>query len=503
VGLLDRRTFLRATGALTVTGLAGTWSSATAAGTERWDLIVVGAGSAGLPAASFAARRGARVLLIDAADAVGGTLHLTNGQISGAGTRIQRDLGIEDTPDRHFEDVMRLSAGKADPDIVRLAVEHAGPVIDWLLDAGLKPLPSHPVTGEAPGRPGYGARRYLWAAEQGRAILALIERELAPELASGRVVAQLGAKVVGLLVDSAGAVEGVRVRQGERERLFRGRHVLLTSGGFSSNPQMFERLCGYPNAAAISYPWSQGDGIDLAVSVGGYLRGRDSFRCSFGSILTSDRYPAKITGQFITVPQTRPPWEIWVNVRGERFIREDEPSQPARERSLLGQPNLRYWIVFDHGVLTAAPPGVSGWSRERMAAAFADHPMFKSAATVGELAARSGIDAKGLRTSVDAYNRSVSSGHDPYGRTHLPRPLAEPPFYAIRHQGYSPTSPVGVAVDGRLRVLRGAGGHVPNLYVAGELLGSGATLGTAFAPGMMLTPALAFGRFLGSTLPLG
>ena len=54
-----------------------------------------------------------------------------------------------------------------------------------------------------------------------------------------------------------------------------------------------------------------------------------------------------------------------------------------------------------------------------------------------------------------------------------------------------------------VRVQRGDGSVVPNLYAAGEVLGSGVTLGKAFAPGMMLTPALALGRWLGNTLPVG
>ena len=62
---------------------------------EPWDVIIVGAGSAGLPAAIFAAERGARVLQIEADERVGGTLHLSSGQISAAGTSIQKKLGIE------------------------------------------------------------------------------------------------------------------------------------------------------------------------------------------------------------------------------------------------------------------------------------------------------------------------------------------------------------------------------------------------------------------------
>ena len=505
---MKRRQFLQ-TSALAVAGLPALHlSRAAAAELPRYDLIVVGAGTAGLPAAIFASRRGARVLLVDAAGAVGGTLHLANGQVAAAGTSLQRRRGIADTPDAHFEDVMQLSRGMADRELVRRTVDEAPATIDWLLEAGLLPLPDHPVTGDSPGRPAYRTPRYLWAAEQGRAILAVIERELAPELASGRVVTQLDTRVTGLLTSAAGAVEGIEGvvagGAGSEPRRFRARarHVLLTSGGYAMNPELFQRLCGHPPYVASSYPHSQGDGLELATSVGGWLRGRELHRPGSGSILTSDRYPAKVYARFITSPQARPPWEIWVNDEGRRYIREDEPVTYARERALLRQPRLRYAIVFDSEILRRSTPGVAGWSRERLEAHFGTHPMFHRADTLEALAQQAGLDAAGLVATVADYNRGVQAGRDALGRSHLPVPIVTPPFYAVIHHGHSATSSAGVVVDRDLRVLRGDGGAVPNLYAAGEILGSGSSLGDAFVPGMMLTPALALGRWLGRTLPI-
>jgi fumarate reductase flavoprotein subunit len=84
----------------------------------------------------------------------------------------------------------------------------------------------------------------------------------------------------------------------------------------------------------------------------------------------------------------------------------------------------------------------------------------------------------------------------------MPRPIVQAPFYAVTQLGHSATSSAGITVDRELRVLRGDRSVVPNLRAAGEVLGSGVSLGDAFAPGMMLTPALALGRWLGNTLPL-
>ena len=95
---IDRRSFIvsAASGAV-VAGVAGGAGAATAAAGRRYDLIVVGGGNAGMPAAIFAAQRGARVLIIEAASQLGGTLHLSSGEMSAGGTKLQKSKGIEDS----------------------------------------------------------------------------------------------------------------------------------------------------------------------------------------------------------------------------------------------------------------------------------------------------------------------------------------------------------------------------------------------------------------------
>ncbi|MFK7958636.1 MAG: FAD-dependent oxidoreductase [Lysobacterales bacterium] len=480
----------------------GLLSRAVKAEQQHWDYIIVGAGTAGLSAAIAASRRGASVLLVDAAEKLGGTLNLAMGQICAAGSKIQLEQGIKDSPDQHYEDVMRLSRNRADPDIIRTTVDNAADTINWLLDGGLKPLPGHPVKTDTPGRPAYSVPRYLWAETGGRAILKVALNDLAPELDSGRVVSQLNTRVTGLLTSDAGAVEGVQAKLGDQRLAFRGRHVILTSGGYSMNPQLFERLVKHPAYAGAAYPHSKGDGLQLAVSVGGWLRGQDLHRAGTGSILSDNSFEATYYGRFDTRPEHRQPWEIWVNAQGNRFIREDEPELYARAMAVVEQPELRYAIVFDQSILDAAPVGINDWSREKLHSHFNDHPMFSSAQSLPELAQKAGVSESGLVASVDQYNNSVRNGTDPLGRTHLPLPIQKPPFYAITHLGSSATSSAGVVVDKQLRVLRGNGEPVPNLYAAGEVLGAGTTLGSAFVPGMMLTPALTLGRLLGERLPV-
>ena len=494
---VSRRSFVLGAGAL---ASASGWGAALAraAAETRYDLIVIGAGTAGIPAAIFAAERGASVLMLDAAPDIGGTLHLSTGQMSAAGTRLQASLGIKDSAEAHFDDVMRISKGTADPELVRLAVDNAARSFDWLMEHGFVPLPGHPVLGQ--GHEPYSQKRYYWGAQGGRTILAVLRQQLQPWVERGRVKVLLSTPVTALLTNDAGDIEAVRVKSGISETVFRGRSVLLCCGGYASNPEMFERLSGVRDYGDNGYAYSQGAGIELGMSVGGFVRGRENYLSNFGSILVDDHYPSRVFARFVVIPQQRQPWEIYVNARGERFIREDELSFDKRETTLLKQPDLRYWIVFDEEIFAAAPPGVGGFSREEMREAFAVHPWFVSANSLAELAAKAGINAEGLQRSVADYNQGVARRSDRFGRTHLPRAIAKAPFYAIRHQGHSTTSTVGLAVNGALNVVRARGEPVRNLYAAGELLGAGQLMGQSFVGGMMVTPAITFGRLLGQRL---
>jgi fumarate reductase flavoprotein subunit len=468
-----------------------------------WDIIVVGGGSAGLPASIFAAERGARVLLIDHAPQLGGTLWVATGQMSAAGTRLQREQGIDDSADAHFEDVVRISRGTINQGLARRAIDNAAATFDWLMERGFEPLPDHPVKGF--GHEPYREKRYYWGAKGGigvKDVLVPIVEDLA---AQGAIDLRLGHEVIALRTDATGAVIGVTARDADgAEDDYDGGSVVLSCGGYAAHPEMFAALNGYPLYNAAPYPFSRGAGLTLGQSVGGYLRGHENIFNNFGTLYGSDSFPARALGTVETFPERRQPWEIYVNAAGQRFIREDIDSVDAREMALLHQPDRRYWIVFDQAILDQAPPIVVGWSREQLITAFAeDGPAFASAATLDGLAEAAAIDADGLARAVAGYNYGVETGHDFFGRAHKPAPIAIGPYYAIRMQGSAVSSAVGLAVDEQLRVLRADGGVVANLYAAGELLGSSQTMGQAACGGMMVTPAMTFGRLLGQTLPIG
>lgn len=495
---LTKRQFLAGAGAAAVTASAS-HRSARAQATE-YDVIVVGGGNAGLPTAIFAAQRGAHVLILDAASELGGTLLVSGGRMSAAGTKLQKSMGIEDTPDILFDDIMMLSGGTANAELVRLTVDHAAPAFDWLMDNGFNLEKGVPVT-RGMTHEGQSRPRYVWSPDRGRGLLDVFDRVMGPLMESGHISVQLNTEVTRFDLTPSGQVRGVvgTTPDGQETTWF-GRNVVLTSGGYTANSEMFAALEGALDYSDGTYPHNMGIGIELGLSVGGYLRGGEDHLPSFGGIPKTDATPGPFFASLKQRVDERPPWEIWVNAQGERFIAEDIDSIHSKELALIKQPHERFWVVFDANILASAPPAVNRWSREEIEAAFNNEFAFIKADTLYELAEKTGIDPAGLEKTVSGYNQGQSKGNDQLGRAHMPAPISKGPFYAIRSQSSQILSFAGLAVDKELHVLRSDLSPISNLYAAGEVLGAGQLMGQCYFGGMMVTPALAYGRLLGKDL---
>ncbi len=492
----SKRAFLKSVSLTTGVFMIG---ARQARATEGWDVIVVGGGTAGLPTAIFAAERGARVLLIEKSGLLGGTLDRSAGQIAGAGTKFQAAKNIADTPDAHFEDIMRISRGTCDPALARLLANNAAATIDWLADNGFAARPEHPLLEGA--HEAFTTPRYLWGAEGGRSILKVLVPKTEAAIASGKITALMRTGAIALMQDAQGAVIGVITEDETGARAeHKGRSVVLASGGCASNPEMYEDLHGVPLYARVAYPFSQGIGIKLGTDVGGVVRGGEKYLCNEGSVLVDDNFPSPIFAGPSTDPRVRQPWEIIVNRRGERFVREDHPSVDAREHALLKQPGMRSWLVFDQEILDQAPQMLPSIDREKLLALFNTHPMFFKADSVEALAKRANIGTTGLIQSVANYNIGLQKQSDVFGRVHMPKPIARGPYYAIAQQGITIVSFAGLTVDDNLRVTNEDGENIPNLYAVGEVIGAGATSGNAYTNGMLVTPALTFGKLLGQKI---
>lgn len=463
------------------------------------DVLIVGAGTAGIPCALEALAAGARVLLVDKADRVGGTLHLSGGHMSAAGTRRQRERGVVDDPADHLVDVERISRGAGRRDLIGLAVREAPGTVDWLDALG---FPFDPVTPRIVyGHEPYGVPRTYYGPQEGRSILAVLEPLLAPHLATGQLQLWLSSPVLALTTDPSRVVTGADVRRsdGHTERV-RAAATVLATGGYGADAALFAELDRAPLVTAAS-PTSTGDGLRLARELGAGLAGQGCFLPTFGGLPDpEDPGRARWHDRPLLVATERPPWEVYVDRDGARFVREDSPSIDHKERALARLPDLTFWTVFDARALRESRPMVVGWEPEDLDARAGVRVGVHRADSLEGLARAAGIDPAGLAGTVRDYNYGVAAGRDYLGRSHLPAPIAEPPFYALENHGVTLITFVGVDVDEQLRVRSADGEVVAGLWAAGEVLGAAATSGNSFCGGMLVTPALAFGRFLGRRL---
>ncbi len=495
---ISRRSLLK--GAAVTTVLATMpWSMRQAFAQEAFDFVIIGAGTAGIPAAIFAADRGARVVVIEKSPTIGGTLFISGGMMAAAGTVFQKAKGIKDSPDSHYDDIMRISDRTAVPEMARLWADNAAATVNWLAENGLTIADDQPVTGTLYDH--YSVPRYVWGAQNGRSILNVLRPLFEQRVQQGRITLLTEAGAVDVIKDARGAINGVVIEDSKGKRSdIRGRNTLISSGGCAANPIMFQNLHGVPLYRKVAWPQSQGAGLSLGQAAGGYLRCADNYVGYYGSIAMNDQVPSPPAANMSLDPKSRPLWEIFVNAYGERFVQEDHPSMSTRDRTMDRQPGNRFWAIFDQRILDDAPPLIPAWSRDQLMGSFNKHPMFTRGASLSELGVVTGIDPAGLEKSVHAYNQALEKKKpDAFNRSHRPLPIAQAPFYAIRSQTWTLKSYAGLAVNKGLQVVTKEGKPVPNLYAAGEVLGA-STGGRAHTSGASVTPALTFGQLLGAKI---
>jgi len=467
---------------------------------EVVDLVIVGAGTAGMPCAIEAVAAGLRVVVIEKTHQVGGTLHVSLGQMSGAGTALQHERGISDDAQAHLDDIVRINRGTGRRDILERTVPLQGETIDWLMSLGFDMDPSCPVVLHL--HEAYRTARTYWGRQGGLSVLQAIAPPF--EAAMSRPNARLltGHRALRLVVEG-GRVSGIVVESaaGEQQTL-QSHAVVLATGGYGANPEMFARMTGGRTLYTAAMPASQGDGIAMAEAVGAEIVGQDLFLPTYAGVVSEPdgrqivwRHMPSLT------PQVRQPWELHLDGSGRRFVREDDLSVDAREHALNGLPDLSFWCVFDDAVLEAAPPLLPGWTAEELSEAWHTHPSFVQARGVEALAAATGMNADSLRYSLADYAAACRGEQpDPMGRLHCPRPIEGPVFLAVKMHGMVLKTPAGVRVNDSMQACRADGTAIEGLHVIGEAICGSTLSGQGFVSGMSVTTSLTLGRWLGREL---
>ena len=330
-----------------------------------FDIVIVGAGTAGMPVAIEAAATGASVLVVEQADRPGGTLHVSLGQMSGAGTRLQAERGIADTAEAHLSDIARINRGTGRADLLAVTVPRQGETIDWLMANGFEMDPSCPAILHH--HEAYRTPRTYWGREGGLSVLKALRPLFEAAAARPTVTVRYGAEAVGLVADAAGRVTGVEIRDaasGRRETV-RARAVVLATGGYGGNPELFARFTRGRRLVTAAMPTSTGRGILMAEAAGAALAGGDLFLPTYAGVVSEPGGDRVLWRQMPSLtPQVRRPYELHLDRTGRRFVREDDESVDAREHALDALPDLSFWCVLDEAIRAKAPPLLPGWTAD-------------------------------------------------------------------------------------------------------------------------------------------
>ena len=482
---------------------------------NQHDIIIVGAGSAGMCCAIRAAERGRNILVIEKDSVVGGTLHLTAGHMSAGGTRRQREKGIEDSPEKHFEEVMKISHQTANPAITKLATELAPKTIDWLEDLGLEFAPETPaiIYGHAP----YATPRTHWGVADyagkdikttGISIFNTLKPVWDSLVKSGKIKILLEHKLTNL-VQVDGQVVGIKALHDGIETIFHGKNIVLTTGGYAANPEFFKKVTpNTPRLISSARLTSTGDGIVVAQAIGAKFRGAEMHNSTLGGIeLEPNSGRSDFWKNWARVSNSvdRRPREIYVSEAAQRFMNEDTPNPDDREHIVNQQTNRRFWLIFDETALNSGSSIIPQLSIEQIKEEAKREKAFWQANSIEELANKMGLSSDKLSETVNRFNDFCDNKNDEDFDRDLTNsqtvfPIKNAPFYGILTYAYSLISFGGLAVNDKLEVLDEDEEPIKRLYAAGEIIGVHATSGNAFCGGMVLTPALSFGKYLGETL---
>jgi Succinate dehydrogenase/fumarate reductase, flavoprotein subunit len=481
---------------------------------ERPDVLVIGGGNAGYSAALAAAERGRRVVLLETADPeeAGGNSYFTAGatRIAHAGTSDL--LEFVDPDPRHAEtvvppypadeyaaDLARVTDGRNDPDLTDVLVRESNAAVRWLAGHGLRYRLMYERQSYR-GPEGYLFWGGLHIGNTGGGVGLMRDHAAAADRAGVEV--RHGHRVTGLL-GSAEGVDGVTWEGRGAGGRVTADSVILACGGFEADAERRARHLGEPwrHAKVRGTRHNTGELLDAALALGA-ARGGDWSTCH--STAWDAWAPDNESNREFTNRLTRQsyPLGIVVNAAGRRFVDEGADfrnyTYAKYGREILAQPGSLAFQLFD---ATTRP-----WLRAE------EYEMPGASEIVAdsleELAARAGIDANGLVSTVAEFNAAiVEAPFDPNvkdGRASNVAPpksnwalaLDTPPFYA-----YPVTCGItftfgGLRGDVDGRVLREDGSHLPGLFAVGEALGG--LFSGNYPGGSGLAAGAVFGRRAGS-----
>lgn len=462
---------------------------------ENWDyeadVIVVGCGAAGMAALNEARAQDLTVIGIEQANMIGGNAAICGGEMCCVGTPLQKAQGIDDSPEKLYEDMCALGAD-VNEEMMKLYSELTTELYDWVTGFGVE------VEEEVHGTNGHTTPRgHFVLPGPGEALGVMRD---AAEAAGAEI--HLQTALTSLIQDPATKrVIGVVAEDSHGDQLLykANRGVIMASGGYAQNNDLINEYVtgvGAENFKRQGRDTDNGTGIIACMNIG--VASRRMSYCSFSCILNAD-------GDATTGSAMYHCGGILVNQEGERFVDESNGYTNVWT-SVVDQTDQIAYCIWDQAIADAN----NGQGGE-----YYDHSKAEASGlllkgdTIEELAAAIGCPAEVLQATMDQYNGDVeATGVDSvFGRDNFVTgtgdlvPLNHAPYYAWKTCIAIGSSRGGLKKDISCQAVDMSGNIVPGLFLAGVISGTsemGIVPGTRqskSASGTGFGGALCFGRY--------
>ena len=438
-------------------------------GNEQFDIVIVGAGGAGLAAAVEAHEQGAdNILVLEKMSFAGGSTTRAFGGFNCTNSRFMDEQGKEETPVMLVDKIIKNGAGFADVDMAGIIAMETPKVIEWLDGFGSE----------------WGKIRYadLHCPTDGTIPGVELVKVLKEQAEKNGIEIRYNSPAVDLIADESGRVSGVQVKDASGEYTIDAQAVILATGGFESNPEMIAKYDN-PGLAHIHLAPSQGnmgDGIVMAEKLGAELRNMDLIQlsCAVAPFSIQMQLPIKNNGV------------VFINKEGKRFTNEYSEASSDRRitEDILKQTDAECFGVYNETIYQTfmAIEEKDFFDEYRMTGIDNSGTVIK-ADTLEELAEKLGVDQEtflatmnGLKTD-NIGNEEVVKLADTY---------KSGPYYAVTLTPGVMDTLGGVLADTTGRVINKEGKPIKGLYAAGEVIGN--VQGAYYSVG--LGEAVVFGR---------
>jgi fumarate reductase flavoprotein subunit len=437
------------------------------------DMVVVGAGGAGLATAVSAAESGAHNIIVLEKRAIGGTSAMAGG-IFAAESPVQKRLMVDCRRDDCFKKSMTFSHWETNPRIVRTFIDRSGDTVKWFEDKGI-------IFRLIPMYPGQIA---TWHVPQGLGIQLINLLAAECEKHGARILKKTAA--MNILTGNDKRISGIAVEKEGKSMVIRTGCVVIATGGYGGNLDLLKQYSRkYRDNMGLGMLPNMGDGLRMAVEMGAGLENPGTLLLSgpgapgFINIHYESR---KI--HFPVMAITLEPYSIWVNKKGKRFADEMVGySHFQSSNTVVQQPGAMSFTILDHAMMQdieaqglilgmGDPEGAQGNKLPGFimeVESLAEKGIVKISSSWHELAAWMGSDPQTLACTIGEYNEACDRGCDPVfakDRIYL-RKICNPPYYVFKCQTGILNTIGGIKINELMEVLDAQENLIPGLYAAG------------------------------------